>query len=268
MAPDDRLRSRRAVGVEPAVRAEGAVGAARTAGLARAVGAERGVRAERALGAALVAFGLAGIALIVLGLATLGRLDAEGRPAGPSGADPATELRSTLAASEAALREAAVSSRSAGAGLVEAADAAGAAGSLTTDLATTMRSLGAALRITILGSQPFAPIAPAFDAVADQAAALAGDLEAVRTTVRAGADDLDALADRVADLGERVGRLRGTVDAATLEGLESLRLFAAALLAWLAVPAIASVWLGVRRLRDSSGRRRVDPIAPGAAFEA
>lgn len=215
-------------------------------------------RRRRAEGVALLAFGLAGLVLVVLGLAALANL----RPVDgslsfdPSRPDPATELRQTLAASEAALRDAATSSRSAGVGLVEAAEAAGAAGTLTTDLSATMRGLAEALRLTILGAQPFGVIAPAFDVVADRAAALATDLERVRVSVQTGADDLDALAVRLSELGERVGSLRGSVDAAMLVGLErleSLRLFGAALLAWLAAPAVASVWLGVRRLRESRG---------------
>jgi hypothetical protein len=208
---------------------------------------------RRAEGVALVAFGLTGIVLVVLGLAVLARLGAtDPSPGAPPATDPAVELRLTLAASEAALRDAATSSRSAGAGLVEAADAAGAAGTLMTDLGSTMRGLAEALRISVLGAQPFAAVAPAFDAVADRASAVATDLEAVRTTVRVGADDLEALADRLAGLGDRVSSLRESVGAAMLggfEGLESLRLFAVALLAWLAVPAVASVWLGIRRLR-------------------
>jgi hypothetical protein len=195
--------------------------------------------------------------LVVLGLGALTRLGAVDEPAGTlSGADPAAELRLTLGASEATLRDASVSARSAGAGLDEAAGAVGSAGTLTTDLASTMRGLADALRISILGAQPFAAVSPAFDAVADRASALAADLEGVRTTVRGGADDLVALADRLVELGERVERLRESVGRATLgglEGLESLRLFAIALLAWLAVPAVASVWLGVGRLRAGAG---------------
>jgi hypothetical protein len=221
----------------------GSLGALRTDGLERR---------RRTTGVALVAFGLVGLVLVVLGLGALARLGPLDAPADAAGVDPMAELRLTLGSSEATLRDAAVSARSAGSGLVEAADAVGSAGTLTTDLASTMRGLADALRISILGAQPFAVVAPAFDAVADRAAALATDLEGVRTTVQVGADDLDALADRLVELGERVERLRESVGRATLgglEGLESLRLFAIALLAWLAVPAIASLWLGVRRLQ-------------------
>jgi len=209
-------------------------------------------RRRRAEGAGLLLFGLVGLVLVAVGLFALSGAGTADRGAadGP-GTDAGSDLAAALLESEATIRDAAAAARSARTGLAAAADAADSAGALTTELSVTMRALGALLRTQILGAQPFAPVAPAFEAVADRAAELSTNLATVNASVGASATDLETLADQMAALGEDIGRLRASTDdtlAAAIGGLDGLRLVATGLLLWLGVPALLSIWLGARRL--------------------
>jgi hypothetical protein len=207
------------------------------------------VRRRRILeGGALLAFGLSGLILVAVGLAAVA---ASGPDPGEPGGTTAVELRVALDGSEAAVRDAAAAARSTRTGLLDAAHAAGSAGALMTDLAATIDGLAALLEVPILGTLPFGAIAPGFASVADRAAALAADLEQVRDSVGAGADDVGAMADRLADLAARTARLRGAVDAVATDAqasIDGIRILATGFLAWLALPAAASTWVGLRRL--------------------
>ena len=162
---------------------------------------------------ALVAFGVSGLVIVAIGLAAVLAWDAGSDPAA---ADPIADLRATLAGSRAAVIDAATSARSADAGLVAAAEAAGSAGALTRDLSNAARGLASALRTSVFGVEPLAPAAPAFG----------------RRLA-----DLDRAID---DTVTRVG-----------QSITTLRLLVAAVLAWLAVAAAGSVLLGLR-LRSGS----------------
>ncbi|HEU0237258.1 MAG TPA: hypothetical protein VFR14_12535 [Candidatus Limnocylindrales bacterium] len=202
---------------------------------------------------ALIAFGVSGLVIVAIGLATV---LAWGTGSDPAATDPVADLRATLAGSRAAVIDAATSARSADAGLVAAAEAAGSAGALTRDLSVAARGLASALRTSIFGVEPLAPAAPAFEGVADRAAALAVDLEAVQVTVRSGGADLRAVGTRLDELGRRLADLDRAIDESAGradESIAAVRLLVAAVLAWLAMPALASVWLGLR-LRSGSAR--------------
>jgi hypothetical protein len=227
-------------------------------------------RRRRAEGAALSVFGLSGVVLVVLGLVAVSGLGAAGSPQAGAN-DPGADVRAALRSSEATLHEAAAAARSARTGLDAAADSAASAAALTTELSATMRALGAALRIQILGAQPFAPIAPSFDSVADEAAALATDLAAVQGAVGVSASEIAVLADRMDDLAVDVGRLRASTDSAldaALGGLDGLRLVATGLLLWIGVAALACLWAGARRLvlTDPAVIETIDPRPPSATL--
>jgi hypothetical protein len=139
------------------------------------------------------------------------------------------------------------------------------------ELSGTMSELAASLRISILGSQPFAAPAEDFDRVAASAARVAADLDIAATGIRLGGEDMAALADELGSMEAEMDRLR--------EGLtmpldtSSWRLMASIVLAWLGVPALVSFLLGFRwwrrpapaPARDPDGRvrRARTPVAPG-----
>jgi len=194
----------------------------------------------------LIAFGVSGLLIVAIGLGAVLTWNAGSDPAA---ADPIADLRATLAGSRAAVIDAATSARSADAGLGAAAVAAGAAGALTRDLSTAARGLASALRTSILGVEPLSPAAPAFEGVADRAATLAVDLEAVRVAVGSGGANLRAVGTRLDDLGGRLADLDRAILATAArvgESIITVRLLLAAVLVWLALPAAAAVWLGLR----------------------
>jgi hypothetical protein len=185
-------------------------------------------RVRRRIGMALTFYGLAGLALLGFSIAfVLGAFDG-GR--GPLGLDATRrQLVELLDSSSQILAHAEVAARDADDSLAATGSAATSGSRFTADLGTTLRDLAASLRISILGSQPFSGPADGFDRVALEAAAVAVDFGRMRAQVnsaRAGlADTLDA------------GRWR---------------LLGAAILAWLGVPALVSLWLGLRWWRPGS----------------
>jgi hypothetical protein len=200
------------------------------------------------LGVGLIAYGLLGIGLISVALLFLG-----GRIAAAGGTETGEDLNRTLQSSRDALREASAAVRGADTGLASAAVAAGSAGEMMGELSMSLRGLASALRISILGAQPFAGPAADFDRLADRASELGDDLEAVRASVSLAATDTSRLAQSIDRLELRMGDLQSSVDLATADGFAAARLLLATLLLWLAVPAVISLWLGIRWSRP---RRR------------
>jgi hypothetical protein len=208
-----------------------------------------GILARRWLGAGLAAHGALGLALIVVLLAIVAAPRDGGD--GPFGLDAQRrQLLSIIDASADALGDAETAARRVDDTLLSTSSAAASAGTFMAELATTMRGLATSLRISILGSQPFAGPADDFERVAAQAARVAADLDLAAASVRLGASDLVALADQLASVRDEVRLLRGGLDEPLDEG--PWRLVAAAVLAWLSVPALLSMWLGIRWWRRDS----------------
>lgn len=211
-------------------------------------------RMRRRLGLALTVYGLLGIALLVPLLLLLA---GPTTTAGSLGARD--QLVSAIDDARGSLRDATTAARDSRTGLEAAATTAGSTGKFMTQLAGTLRSLAGTLRIEIplIGTAPLAGAAGSFDDLANRADGLAADLETVRSSVSTSADDLGRLADDLDRLEIQLGRVGGSVDAAAGDGLGQLRIAAIALLAWLALPAAFSLWLGLGWLRapDTTARR-------------
>jgi hypothetical protein len=123
------------------------------------------------------------------------------------------------------------------------------------ELAATMTSLSGSLRVSLLGSQPFAAAADDFDRTAERAAAVGADLALAAASVDLAADDIARLSSDLQDMRSELDGIRATVD----DRIESTawRLLLAAMLGWLAIPAAVSLALGLRwiGLRPVSLRR-------------
>jgi hypothetical protein len=200
-------------------------------------------RRRRRIGMGLTFYGLAGLALLGFSMAfVLGAFDG-GR--GPLGLDATRrQMVELLDSSSQILADAETATRNADDSLAATSSAATAGSRFTADLGTTLHDLAASLRISILGSQPFAGPADGFDRVAGQASAVAADLDRAAASIDLGATDMGALA---VDLG----RMRAQVNTARAGLADTLdagrwRLLGAAILAWLGVPALVSLWLGLR----------------------
>jgi len=164
------------------------------------------------------------------------------------------QLLGVIDASATAIENAETAARGVDDTLLSTGGAAASAAVLMNQLATTMRELAASLRISILGSQPFAEPADQFDLVAAQASRVAADLDLAAVSIRLGATDMVILADQLDALRAEVTLMRGRLDRPFDEG--PWRLVAAAILAWLIVPALVSLWVGLRWSRRGAPRDR------------
>jgi hypothetical protein len=225
---------------------------------------------RRRLGLILMAWGGAGLVILALALSAItGALSGEDGPLGLDG--QRRRLVQLLDASADAIAGAQTAAGNADDSLVAAGGAAATAAGFMQELSGTMSELAASLRISILGSQPFAAPAEDFDRVAASAARVAADLDIAATGIRLGGEDMAALAEELGSMEAEMTRLReglaGPLDTS------GWRLVASVVVAWLGVPALVSLLLGFRWWRrpapapargpDGRVRGARSPVAPG-----
>ena len=203
-----------------------------------------------------MAFGVTGLVLIgaagALVLASLGAVD----DAATGFEEQRTEILGMLGPASDALEAAASSASNAGASLTETRDAATQAAELMNRLATSFESLASLGEFEVFGTRPFASLSGQFTEVATESRTLSTDLtdaaNAMATNVTdsaAVAADLRVLAGQLHELELSLGGdTDGQVPAADSASLpiDAARFVLVGLLLWLAVPAVASVWLGWR----------------------
>jgi hypothetical protein len=232
----------------------------------RAAQASSFARRRRRRGAALMAFGGAGLAiLLVLAVMLIGPLQGLGSAAA-SLENQRARVVAMLPAAEAALRSAATTATGAGTSLRASGNSARDGSALLVQLATAMDDMSSASRVEILGSRPFGSLSDDLSGVATRSRSLAANLDVAADAIAANvtdsetaASDLGVLADEVAALhAELAASAPATADGtgALATSIAVLRLLLAALLIWLAVPAIVAIWLGWRWWRG--GRRGID----------
>jgi hypothetical protein len=217
-------------------------------------------RRRRRLGIGLLAYGISGLVLVVAaGVLVFGSLSAVDDAA--SGFErQRAQIAAMLDPAALALSDAATSASNAATSLTTASNASRRAADLTGRLATSFEGMAGLGSFEVLGARPFAGVASQFTDVATQSHALSGDLtttaDALATNVadsQAVSEDLRDLADRLTQLELSVG---GTAGGSSLP-IGAARLVLLGLLAWFAIPAIVSTWLGWRLTRGR--RRRVSP---------
>ena len=178
------------------------------------------------------------------------------------------EVVAVLGPASAALTDAATSATNAGTSLTETSEAAARAASLSTSLAVSFDGLATLGTFDVLGLRPFGSLAGQFTAVGAEARTLAIDLAEAATALAANRADSEAVADDLRSLADQLARLEASLQPsgappapdATVP-LLLIRLVVLGMLAWLAVPAIASVWIGWRLVRRPRPR-----TVPGAHF--
>jgi hypothetical protein len=221
------------------------------------VSRRRGWRRRR-LSEGLVAFGAVGLILLTGAAALLlSSLQAV--------ADAATGLEAQrvqaiqmLDPTAASLRRAATSARNASSSLADSAQAARSAAALTDQLATAFDGLASLRDLVVLGVHPFAGMGGSFGDAASQSRSLSAQLITTADSMDqdvvdsgAVADDLDRLADQLSELRAGLGPARdgaATPPSGVSPGVavNAARIILLGLLAWLAVPAVASLVLGIR----------------------
>lgn len=223
------------------------------------------LRPSRRTGGALLAFGAIGLGLLVAtGALVLGSLSAVDDAV--TGFDrQRTELVAMLGPASAALTNAADSAERAGSSLTQASDAAVRASALTASLAESFEGLAALGTFEVLGARPFAGMSQRFVSVGADARSLTTSLQATATSLQTNAGDSAAVAGNLRSLAAQLRSLEASVagpgggttasDRAATQGAAAAvgfaRLLLLGILAWLAVPAIASAWLGWRLYRSA-----------------
>lgn len=212
---------------------------------------------QRGLASALLSFGAAGLLLVVCGAAlVLGSIGALGDTAATLEAQRRS-LIAMLGPAADAMDHAATSAKDAGTSLTSSAGAARDAADLMDQLATAMARMSDAARVEILGTQPFGSAAEQFRAVADRSTALSKDMRRTSDTLDT---NVTGATTASADLAQLAVQLRSLRDGLGPPGsddpvvpartaVDATRIVLLGLLAWLAIPAIAAMWLGWRWLR-------------------
>jgi hypothetical protein len=209
------------------------------------------------LGLGLIAFGATGFVLLLLtATLLLGSLGAI-RDAASGFERQRTEILAMLDPAAATLRDAGDSAGHAGSSLTAASDASRRAADLTSRLATSFESMAGLGSVDIFGTRPFAGVTAGFGDVASQSRALSADLtstaDALNTNVadsQAVSADLHSLADRLGELETQL-QPSGNAPDASGPSILAVELLVLALLVWLSVPAVASLWLGWRLTRGA-----------------
>ena len=214
-----------------------------------------GPRERRRLGGILTAYGLVGLALILLTLIVV---------AGSLGAviDVGTTIQGqrdalvrSLDAADAAFLDLDRATGDAGANVVTGAAAARDAAQLTTDLAGTMEGLATASSVSVLGSHPFADLGDRFATVAARSRTLSTSLESLAATMDRDVTDIATVRASMSALRTEVSGLREMLAGPAVDGqlgaLGTARLILVGLLLWLAVPAAVSLVAGWFLLRPS-----------------
>ncbi len=193
---------------------------------------------RRTIGSLLVAYGLVGLALVVLtawiGLDVASRVERL-----------ATDADATLTAAARSTDAAAESFANIDASLSEAETSSAAAAALARDASATLDALASAMGLSILGAQPLLPLAAEFTTSADQAAELAGTLDAVAGSLSDTRTDVSRIGPELKLLSDELGDLTDAADASA----PPLRLAVGLILAWLTLPAVGSLAGGILLLR-------------------
>jgi hypothetical protein len=197
----------------------------------------------RWLGRILVAQGVMGLALLLPAAALIGSLlvGQVGR-AGLAGS-----LDQTLQRGQISVTDAARATRAADEALASTGASAGEAGAMLSELSAAMREGSASLRISVLGQQPFVPLADSFARTAERAdlaarsiGATEPQVQATRRSMAALSADLDSLAVALAQL-----RASGPSDAPAI----ALGVLMLGVIGWLAIAAAICLAFGWRLLR-------------------
>lgn len=212
---------------------------------------------RRRLGVGLLAFGGTGIALVAAAVVlVLGSLSAVDDAA--AGFDrQRAEAVALLGPARDALDHAATSASNAAGSLIQASTAADQAARLTTRLASSFEGLASLGTFELFGARPFESMSAQFAAVAADSRALSVDLTATAGSLRANVADSEAVATDLRALALQLDRLETSLggpptgSTASTAGLPiaTARIVLLGLLAWMAVPALACLWLGWRLAR-------------------
>lgn len=197
--------------------------------------------ARRRLAWGLVAYGLLGLSLVLVGgFIGVGLADRIERVA--SAAD------GTLAAAADSTRAAADSFTSVDRSLEGSEVATSAAAALSREAGATLSRLALAMQLSIFGAQPLLPLAEDFERSAEQAGEVATALDDVGASVGETRADASQIGVELDELADQLEDLRGAAEAPEAP---PIRLFVLLLMAWVTVPAVGALFVGSSLLRGT-----------------
>jgi hypothetical protein len=204
-----------------------------------------------ALSIGLIVYGVAGLLLAAVLLAALGPGDLGGLGRIDAERHAVIDLLATTETTALDSRAAVDRARSS---IDAGASAADESAGFARQLASALRQLGSSLRVDLFGSRPFEAAAGDIEGAADRAEAAATGLDRASSDARSGADGMGSLASDLQTASVELAAVRRGLEGTSDLGasLTWLRIALVGLVLWLAVPAIVSVWLGIRLRRASN----------------
>jgi hypothetical protein len=207
---------------------------------------------RRRAGNALLAYGVAGLAVLVIFGVAIGVAATRLQSVLGTFATERDRLVVLLDDTSLALDAAGQAIDHAGSSLANTGSALGDAGVLAQTVSAGARNLVNVTNFSILGQQPFIAFAGSLNSVADDTDRLAASLGSSSASVAGSATDLSALGFRIRAIRDEIGLIRhdlSSLDLGTGGWLPIAALGVLALLGWLGIPAVAAIWLGLRRRR-------------------
>lgn len=209
------------------------------------------------LGAGLVVYGLLGIALIIGGAATTGRVAAQVEQLAGS-------VDGLLASSSRTLSAAADALGNVDEALGRGRSSSESAATLAREASVTFASMATAMEVSIFGVQPLLLLGDDFRRSGAQAARLAVELDGIAEALDGSRTDLEVVAGEMRILVAEIDALRRGAPGSPERTQPPLRPLLLLLAVWLAVPAIAALAAGAvllvpRRRRQSSAKNGSSP---------
>ncbi len=216
-------------------------------------------RRRRRVGAGLTAYGLTGLVAGVLVVAATIAVGLGMEPALASVDRQRDAVVASLEASAASLEKTAALVDDAAGAVQNTSDIASEAANVSRRIADTLARLATTFgTFGVLGNQPFAPLASDATQLAEQLRGIATDLDALG--IRLGtisrslpplAADIAATSTQLANVGTELAALE--VPAAAAAAFGWLLLGVVVLVAWLLVPAVVALVVGIALLRRPTG---------------
>jgi hypothetical protein len=227
-----------------------------------------GPRRRRRLGLSLAAFGLLGLLLTAaaasLVIGSLGALAGVAASLDRQRAD----LVDLIDPAAAALNRSADSAANASVSLTSSAAAAEDAAALMTQLADSMDAMSRAASFQVFGTQPFGAAAASLAQVAASSRTLSGDLHTTAASIASNVTDSAGVAADLRDLARQLtaigasAKASGSASTLSATALDFGRVVLLGLLAWLAIPALIALWLGVQLSRGRWPRAWLEGQTP------
>ena len=209
-------------------------------------------------GVALVAYGVAGLLILVVTGAGLSRPLEQLGALGASVETQRGSLVETLRATSSTLRDAGNGFGGFEESLAQARRSTDRAAALSRDVSATMSGIANAMGVTIFGAQPLAQLAPQFQRAGQQLQQLGTDLDGIGVALTRNATDMQTARSDLERIRLQVDELAAAADATpipagTATDVTAIRLALYALIGWLSVLALASLVCGLALLRESRG---------------